>query len=173
MSTIRGYLNKIDERVTKFGSYYALVIDGKKYDTGSKFPPKGVQVGDYIAVELTTNDRGYETIVQGSLSKADAPAGVTPAAAAQAAAVGDTRQETISKQAALNSALSMAQLLVTGGAVPVGAKATPAQLADKLEAIVLSYTAKFYRMSTGQEYELPEGDVASAVAGEVDWQKAE
>lgn len=175
MATVRGYLNDIDARSTKFGTYYALVVDGKKHDTGSKFPPKGVAVGDYITFETKQNDRGYETMVQGSLSKASAPAGVTPAvaAAAVAQASGPDRQEIISKQAALNSALAMANLLVAGGGVPVGKTATPAKVAELLEAIVMSYTAKFYRYATGQEYELPEDDAAAAVAADVDWSKAE
>lgn len=175
MATVTGYLNAIDERPTKFGTYYALIVDGKKHDTGSKFPPKGVQAGDYITFDTKQNDRGYETMVQGSLSKIAAPAGSTPAAAAAAvaAAAGPDRQTVISKQAALNSALTMAQLLVAGGGVPAGAKATPAQVADKLEAIVLSYRARFYRDATGEEWVGDDADVAAAVAAEVDWKSAE
>lgn len=175
MATITGYLNQIKERPTKFGTYYILNVDGKDYDTGSKFPIKGASVGDYVSFELRKKDNGYEVMVQGSLAKAQPPAGVTPAkaAAAVAAASGPDRQEVISKQAALNSALTMAQLLVAAGGVPQGAKATPAAIAEKLEAIVLSYRARFYKDATGSEWPMDEEDVAQAVAATVDWASAE
>lgn len=123
---------------------------------------------------MKKKDNGYETLVQGSLSKIDAPAGSSPAAAsaAVAAAGGMDRQEIISRQAALNTALQMTTLLQAAGAIPEGKAASAAAKADKLEAIVMSYTTKFYRYSTGNDYEIPEEDVVAAATA-VDWAQAE
>lgn len=164
MATIKGYLNEIKGEKTKqgFGPYFKLVVDGKFYETGSKFPPKGVAQGDYITFETAQNARGYETIVQGSVSKTDAPAGLTPAASA--AAAGPDRQDIISRQAAFNTAISFVGMLAANGGVPEGKTTTAAAKAEKLEALVLSYMPKFYRWSTGNEFELPEDDVVAAAA---------
>lgn len=171
---VKGFLQRIKTRNTKFGDYYVLVVDGKDHDTGSKFPPKGVSEGDYISFEIVKNAKGYDAMVQGSLSKEAAPAGVAPPAAPIPSAIKMDRQDVISRQAALNSALDMVSILVAGGGIPDGKTQTPAKKAELLEALVMSFTAKFHRYSTGVDYELPEEDVAAvAAASKVDWAEAE
>ncbi len=161
---ITGFLQNIKERPSKFGTYYSLVVDGKDHETGSKFPPKGIVAGDYITFTTAKNARGYETIVQGTLSKTTAPAGVAAPTPPPASVISMSTQDVISRQAALNSALEMVSILVAGGGVPEGKSATPAKKAEMLEAMVMSYTAKFFRINTGAEYELPEDELAAALA---------
>lgn len=159
----QGFVTKIDNRQTKFGTYYDVYVDNKNMG-GGKFPPKGVAEGDFVEYEMEKNARGYEQIKAGTLRKVEAPAGVKAPAAPAPSTISMDKQDVISRQAALNSALSFVNVLVAAGGIPEGKTLTPAKKAEKLEAILLSYTAKFFHMSTGAEYELPEDELASAAA---------
>lgn len=159
----QGFVTKIDARNTKFGTYYDVYVDNKNLG-GGKFPPKGISEGDFVEYEMEKNARGYEQIKAGTLRKTDAPAGVKAPAAPAPSAISMDKQDVISRQAALNSALSFLSTLVAAGAIPEGKTLTPAKKADKLEAILMNYTAKFFNLSTGAVYDLPEEDIAEAAA---------
>lgn len=156
MSDIQGFVERIDAKQTSFGEMYDVVIDGVKYGAG-KFKPKGVGPGDYIKFVADQKGR-YWNIKAGTLSKLDKPAGVAPPAPKTAYAGGfsEDRQKTISKQAALNTAIAHVKLLVDAGALPGPAKASADKKADLIENIVLEFAAKFYHLSTGETFEVAE-----------------
>lgn len=157
---IQGFLERIDVKETQYGKMYDLVVAGKKYGAG-KFPPKGVVAGDYVQFEATQKPgSNFWNVGAGSLSKLDKPAGVAPAAAAPSGGGSyDDRQTVISKQAALNSALTFVQLLVAADALPIAKKdMTTAKAADAMNGVVDHYTDVFYKQSTGQDF--PREDAA-------------
>ena len=170
---ITGFLQEVKGKETRFGTFYSLVVGGKTYDTGSKFPPKGFTAGDYVSFEVAKNDRGYETIKAGSLSKQQAPAGVSPPTPPAASVIAMDRQDVISRQAALNSALTMVGLIVQVGGIPESKTTTAAQKADQVDAMVMSYMQRFFKLSTGAEYEMAEDDVAAAAGLDGQWKAAE
>lgn len=165
----QAYIQSIDVKEVQ-GQYgpmkmHDMVLsNGDKIGLG-KFPPKGFQAGDYVNYEVTMRGQ-YKNLTPGSLSKATPPAGVNPPAAAPARTGGyvsnDKRQETISKQAALNSAMTFVGLLATADALPITKSTKADQKADIVEGIVLRYTAKFYNMATGETYDMPEAGVDDA-----------
>lgn len=156
MSNIQGFVSSIDVKETSVGKMYDLNINGKRYGMG-KFPPKEIAAGDYVS--FTPAQRGnFWNVQAGTLSKLDKPAGVSPPAPVSAPAYGggDRRQETISKQAALNTSLTFVKLLSDNGALPMPGKVAADKKADLIKDIVLLYTAEFYKLSTGETYDLPE-----------------
>lgn len=159
----QGFIDRIDAKETQFGKMYDVVIGGTKYGVG-KFPPKGVAAGDYVQYEPVQKGN-YWNIAPGSLSKLPQPAGVTPAPAARAAApmAPDRRQETISKQAALNSALSFLNILVASDALPGGKALKADKKADMLLAVLEEYTGRFYHQSTGETFEFPDSPAGSSM----------
>jgi hypothetical protein len=62
----------------------------------------------------------------------------------------DSRQEVISKQAALNSSMAFVSLAQASGALAL--PAAKAKQLDALESIVMDYAAKFYKLATGNDY---------------------
>lgn len=171
-----GYIQAITPRETRVGIMYDLVIDGQKIGAG-KFKPKGVDVGDYVNYDVDMNGK-FRNLKAGSLSKATPPAGVSKPA--QSTGTGYStpyvdRQEIISKQSALNSALAFVEILNTAGALPIPASKKAAEKADLIEQIVMEYTAKFYHMNTGNTFELPDtaavagGDLSGAEEADGDW----
>jgi hypothetical protein len=172
----QGFIQQIVPRETKIGVMYDLVIDGQKIGAG-KYAPKGVEPGDYVNYDITMNGN-FRNLKPGSLSKATPPAGVTAAPARSTAASAGTnsyadRQDVISKQAALNSALTFVNILTATDSLPIPASKKKDEKADIVERIVMEYTAKFYHINTGNTYELPnlggEGGLSAAEAGDTDW----
>lgn len=172
---IQGFLERIDVKTTQYGNMHDLVVGGKKYGAG-KFPPKGVAAGDYVQFEATQKPgSNFWNVQSGSLSKLDKPAGVAPPAPAASSGGGsyDDRQVVISKQAALNSALTFVQLLVAADALPIAKKdMTTAKAADAMQAVVDHYTDLFYKQSTGQEFPRDEAvpfDMNAAETSDGSW----
>ena len=153
---IQGFVTAINEKPTQFGVMYDIVVNGTKYGIG-KFAPKGIAQGDYVQFDGIQKGQ-YWNVAPGSLSKQPSPAGVKPAPAPVSGGSGgyDKRQETISKQAALNSALTFVSLLNAADALPVAKSAKADKKADIVKQIVLEYTAEFYHMATGETYDLPD-----------------
>lgn len=150
-----GFITKIDARNTKFGTYYDVYVDNKNLG-GGKIPPKGFEPGDFVTFEIEKNSKGYETIKAGTLSKSSAPQGVKAPTPPAPSSITMDKQDVISRQAALNSALNFVEILGTHGAIPEGKTLAAAKKADKLEAILMNYVHKFYLINTGTPYELPE-----------------
>lgn len=154
MSEVQGYIDFLDERQTSFGTMYDIKVNGTKYGAG-KFKPKGVAKGDYV--KFTAEQRGQYWNVKGAIQKLDKPAGVAAPARSSGSVGGDDRQVVISKQAALNTSLAFVEVLTAHGAVPMPAKIAQDKKADLLERIVFDYAAKFYKFSTGNDLEIPDG----------------
>lgn len=148
------FLTKIHEKQTKVGVMYDLEFsDGNKVGAG-KFKPKGAEEGEYYKYEFTVNGN-FKNLTAGSLSKQDKPAGVSaaPATKSYGSYGGDQRQTVISKQAALNSALTFVTLLNAAGALPIAKKElTTDKAADALLGVVDHYTDVFYKQSTGEDF---------------------
>lgn len=156
MAQIQGFVTAINEKQTQFGPMYDIVVGGTKYGVG-KFAPKGIAQGDYVQFDGVQKGQ-YWNVAPGSLSKKEKPAGVSAAPAPTSGGGGgyDKRQETISKQAALNSALNFVTLLQAADALPVAKSAKTDKRADLVKQVVLEYTAEFYHMATGETYDLPD-----------------
>lgn len=155
-----GFITDIKESQGKFGPSYQIFIDGENRGF-LKFAPKGMSVGDYVAYEAEQKGQ-YTNIKAGTLRKEAAPQGVAPPTPKAASVISMDRQDVISRQAALNSALAFVDVLQTAGALPDGKTLTAAKKADKIEAIVVEYMQKFHQWSTGAAYEMPESAVADA-----------
>lgn len=149
---MQGYITGIKEKDTKFGKMYDIVIDGTTYGAG-KFPPKGYAAGDYVSFEATQKGQ-YWNLTPGSLSKTNAPAGVAAPPKMEASRITRDKQDVISRQSALNSALQHVSNLIAAGAIPAGAAAKGPKMADKIDAITASYVEKFYEQSTGDKLDL-------------------
>jgi hypothetical protein len=159
LTEVTGFIDFINERQTSFGAMYDIKVNGTNYGVG-KFKPKGVEKGDYVTFTAEQKNGKYWNVKQGTLRKLDKPAGVA-APAAKSGSVGgfsDGRQVVISKQAALNTSLTMVKLLADAGALPMPAKVAQDKKADLVERIVYDYAAKFYKLSTGETFEFPEDD---------------
>lgn len=167
MSEVTGFVQAINQKQTSFGTMYDVVINGTKYGIG-KFAPKGINQGDYV--KFTSVQKGnYFNVAPGSLSKQAAPAGVSPAKPAMVSSGGgsiggDTRQEVISRQAAANTAIEFVKVLQQEGALPIPKSVKSDKKADLMEAMLIEYIAKFYKLATRQEFEIPEDLLASTIA---------
>lgn len=152
----------------RFGPSWQLYVDGKTLGF-MKYEPKGYAIGDYVTYE--TEQKGqYQNLKAGTLSKSVPPAGAAAPTRPEPSKITMDRQDVISRQAALNTALSFVQLLQVAGALPEGKSLTPAKKADKMEAILMEYVKKFHLLSTGTVYEVPE---AAAEAAAQSWDEQE
>lgn len=170
----QAFLTKIDQRQTKVGIMYDLLFsNGDKIGAG-KFLPKGATEGEYYQYEYSMNGN-FKNLTSGSLSKLDKPAGVTPPAPRPTGGSSgnfDERQDIISKQAALNSALSFVSLLVAADALPVAKTIKTDKKTDAIASIVNEYTTRFYHQATGKTFVIPEAapSLTDEEGGDVDWQ---
>lgn len=154
---VQGVVQNIQARQTSVGTMYDIIVDGQSYGNG-KYAPRDIQAGD--TVTFTAEIKGnYRNVGRGTLRKLSGQAAqqlsYSPAAAAPAAkqtVVVDDRQAVISKQAALNTALTMVEILLSKDAV-----ALPKAAADKapvIEALLANYVDKFHTFSTGKSAKL-------------------
>lgn len=152
MPKSQGVIGEIKLQDTAYGTMYNFVINGETFGAG-KFPPKGVASGDYIEFEFEEKGR-YKNLNSKSVKKVAAPTGAQVATAA-AATVTATRsfgkdQETISKQAARNTAVAFLTLLASQDAIPVAASAKPPARFEAIRAMLEKLTQEFYDYSTGK-----------------------
>lgn len=165
---VSGQVSAIIERTTKFGPMIDVMVNGKKYGAG-KFAPRGIQQGDFVSFEVDIKQNGQYTnynIRSGTLRKDEGGAASSANAAPQAQAsaapratatfAGDNRQETISKQAALNTALTFCNFVASQGAVPMPKSAKEADKLGLLQAWVLEQAGMFYNLSTGNTWDMPD-----------------
>lgn len=150
---VQGVVQNIQARQTSVGTMYDIIVDGQSYGNG-KYAPRDIQAGD--TVTFTAEIKGnYRNVGRGTLRKLSGQAAqqqsysqVVAAPAAKQTAVVDDRQAVISKQAALNTALTMVEILLSKDAV-----ALPKAAADKapaIEALLANYVDKFHTFSTGK-----------------------
>lgn len=171
----QAYLIDIVEKQTKIGPMYDLVFDNGDRLGAGKFKPKNANKGSYYSYEINVNGN-FKNLAPGSLREMAAPPASSPqtsAAPARSSGGGfDARQDTISKQAAFNTALSLVKILQEADALPIAASVKKDKKADTIEAIVLDYAAKFYKRATGNVMDLGEEQDAvdlAAVEGETSW----
>lgn len=155
-----GIVQEVKAKATKFGDMYDVVINGTAYGHG-KFPPRGIQAGDFVTFEFETKQNGQWTnhnIVPKSLRKdsSPAPAAVDAAKAEtrQVVQSADKRQETISKQANLNSALQLINAQINVGGVKFPAAAKAPDIFKAVEGLVLDQAARFYKLTTGEDWKI-------------------
>lgn len=174
MANITGFISRIDVKNTAYGPMYDIVMDdGKAYGLG-KFAPKAYSAGDYVTFVADQKPGSkFWNIKAGSLSKQDKPAGVAPAPTSSAGRSGgydDNRQERISKQWAINAALTYVNLLSTAGALPFGASTKTDKKADIIHTLVMETAQEFYHLGTGETYDMPDTgsdvDISGAETGD-------
>ena len=138
---------------------YNLTVGGERYGFGSNKP--NCNEGDTIEFEYESKGQ-YKN---GNSKSVTVVAKSTGAASSGGGSYGKTpaTQTTISKQAALNSALAFVNILVAAEAVPGVTKTAKSE--DKygiLESLVVEKTHEYYAQSTGTEW--PEEEVDSKPA---------
>lgn len=159
-----GIVSEVKAKNTKFGDMYDVVVNGTAYGHG-KFPPRGIQAGDFVTFEYETKINGQWTnhnIVPKSLRKDDAPApAAVEAAKAETRTVlatGDKRQETISKQANLNSAIALVTQQIAVGGIKFPANNKAPDIYKAFEGLVLDQAARFYKLTTGETWDIESVD---------------
>jgi hypothetical protein len=163
---ISGVVQEVQTYNTKIGPMFNVVVGGEKYGNG-KYAPK-CSAGDVVEFEVAYNGN-YKNVAPRTLTvvgKASAAAVAAEAASAPArsASTGsyDARQDVISRQAALNSALTFVGLLASQDALPVTKTAKIGSKIEAIEALVRKYTGDFHLQSTGKEMDFPEGEDVKA-----------
>lgn len=173
MSKISGIVEEIVSR----NGYYDLKINGKRYGNG-KYAPRDVKQGDFVEFEYESKQNGQYTnyyVKPRTLRKAE---GSTPAKAPEGAQESattsgyaqpvkreyvafDERQDIISRQAALNTALQFCTLASSHGAVDFPKSAKPSERLTLVRAWLLDEASRFYNLSTGRKWEMPEQEPAA------------
>lgn len=168
MATETGFITELSSGPTKFGERFYVHVNGHRLMAG-KFKPN-LAVGDFVQFETEQNGQ-YTNLAKGSsFQKVEAPAGVAAPTPPKATTIGIDRQDVISRQAALNSALQFVQILTANDAIPL--PKTKAKDADMLMSIVLKYTADLYHLNTMTEYEIPD-EVVAGGADATPWDEQE
>lgn len=153
MSTIKGKVQDIVKQSTAYGDMFNFKINGTTYGAG-KFPPKGVEVGDYISFDAEQKGR-YWNMNTKSVKKIDpvpdeAPSIPKAGYAGGGAAGYDARQDAISKQASRNTAIEFMNFLAGQDALPVAKTAKGEAKFDAFSAILDKLTEDFYNYATGK-----------------------
>lgn len=170
-----GIVTEIRGRETKVGLMYDVVVNGISYGAG-KYAPRGIAAGDYITFEYTENGQ-YKNINTRSIRKDDAPA---PAAVSAAkaetrtvVAATDKRQETISKQANLNTATEIIKLQLEHGGLKFPANAKAPAVFEAIEGAVLELASRLYNLTTGETWDTApvrkQAASSAAPSGDGDW----
>lgn len=158
MAEITGVVQEIQVRDVAGGKKsYDIVVAGQKYGAGL-YAPK-CSVGDYVKFELD-EARGYKNVGRNTLkvSKNKPPAEAVAEATATAPKVSttggtfDTRQDTISRQSAMNSALAFMTLAGAHEALGLPAATAKGKRIEVLEAMLKKYTSEFYEANTGVKW---------------------
>lgn len=158
---ISGKIQYLNEKDTQYGKSYNIKVDGSTYYLKGKFPPRGIDAGDFVEFEYETKGN-YMTVSQGTLRKTEAStAPPTDAPAKQeafktASSYGD-RQDVISKQWALNAALELVKFAAEQGTLPVPAKKNEGF--GYLKTIWFQEAATLFSLVNDKGWELPETDV--------------
>lgn len=176
MNTVMtGIVEAINARSTRIGDMYDVVVNGQKFGNG-KYAPRGVKVGDTVTFEFTTKVNGQYTnrdIVAKTLrvesggagspspSQQSQPAPVQTSAA-RAYVAPDKRQEVISKQSAMNTALTLIGLQLAHGAVKLPAKVPDAY--TTLNTLLATTAARVYEINTGEVWNITAKDFVEGKA---------
>ena len=151
MSNTTGTVESISTRDYKGKPMYNLKVSGAMYGFGFKKPE--CKEGDTITFDWEPNG-DYKNGVAASVKVVAGGSNVTnlPASTGYSGKTTAT-QTTISKQAALNSAIAFVNGLVAVEAVPGITKTMKAEERYGLmEALVYTKTKEFYKQSTGEDF---------------------
>lgn len=161
---VTGIVENIVARNTRVGDMYDLVVNGKKYGAG-RYAPRDIKQGDFVSFEVDVKQNGQYTnydIRRGTIRKEEgrppqeADKSEAKQSAKQTHVPFDNRQEVISKQAALNTALTFCNLAASLGAVPMPKTVKEADKLGLISKWVLDTAAQFYGLSTGGKWEVPD-----------------
>lgn len=173
MSEVSGVIQKIDAK--RVGAQqklaYNIQVGGQWYGCGF-FRPKAEE-GDFVTFTAVQNGN-FWNVERGTLKvgKASAPDTIKQTVRSAVGAL-DSRQDTISRQAAANTAIEWVRFLHEAGALATTSKSKGA-LQETLDTIRRQYEKEFYEANTGQEWKdirpnaKPEEDSQDSFAGESD-----
>lgn len=156
MSKITGVVTDIKGFAAGNNTMYSIFVDGARYGTGPVKP--SCNVGDTISFDVIQKGQ-YLNVVPRSITVVSAASPSEQARATTAAARGGgggyndpARQDTISKQAAINSAIAFMNVAQAAGAIPgVTAKTSAEQKFELLEQLTMRKVSDFYSFSTGND----------------------
>lgn len=158
MSEITGVVQEIKTRSVSGGkTSYDLVVAGQAYGAGL-YAPK-CKVGDYVKFDLD-DSRGYKNVGRNSLkvsankppAEALAEAEATAPKKSTTGGSFDQRQDTISRQAAMNTAIQFMTLAASQDALGLPAASAKGKRIETLEGMLAKYTQEFYETNTGVKY---------------------
>lgn len=174
MTQASGIISAVNCKNTQFGDLYELQVNGKNYKYG-KFAPRDVAQGDFITFEFETKQNGQYTnysIVRGSIRKDSAPAPAAVAAAVAetrtTVAAGDKKQETISKQANLNTAIQFVNTIISSGGLKFPATAKATDIYTLVDTLLLDTAARLYKLTTGDVWDTGAGAASPQLKKAVD-----
>jgi hypothetical protein len=157
--TITGVVEAIDVRETNAGTMYNIKVNGKSFGYG-RYPPKA-KAGDTITFGVKYN--GQYANVDTKNVQVTPGSGAPPQKSFTSAPSNDAgknaywenkekadaaKQVTIERQAALNSAIAFANVIVGANLVPTPANAKPKDVVAIIESMVLHYRDVFLATST-------------------------
>lgn len=156
MSKVTGVVDAVKSFPAAGGAtMYSLIVNGERYGCGSKEPR--CKAGDTVSFDVVQKGQYLNADMKSLTIEAGAARAFTKSASAPA----DTRQETISKQAALNTAIAFVKLVADSDALPgPTAKMSVQDKYDIIEALVDRKAREFFSFSTGND--LPESEASSA-----------
>lgn len=159
MSQVSGVVQAIETKEVSGGrTAYSIRVAGDLYGAGL-FAPK-VSVGDYVTFNVEFNGN-FKNVGRNSLKKSShkpAPdegptlAPTAPAPSTSYAKSNDDRQETISRQAASNTAIALLQVLSDNDALGLPKSDAKGAKAKAVLAIMHKLEADFYERNTGKVY---------------------
>lgn len=168
MSNVTGVVQEIATRSVAGGkTAYNVVVAGQAYGAGL-YAPKCKQ-GDYVTFEVDES-RGYKNVARGTLrvsankppAEAVAEAAATAPRTNSAGGSFDNRQDVISRQAALNSAIAAFGAIAQADAAGLPKTDTKGKRLEAALTIIEELRSRFYEDSTGLEWK----DISPSKKGE-------
>jgi hypothetical protein len=143
LSNVKGVVEAVKEFPSSRGTMYSIKVDGELYGTGSKQP--SCNTGDIVAFRFTENGK-YKNV---DLKSFSVEAQATQQIGKPTSGGFDARQEIISRQSALNSALAFVHVLALADAIPgVGKTTKPEDKYGIIEALVAEKASEYHAAST-------------------------
>lgn len=157
---------------------YDITVAGKSYGYGL-YPPKAKE-GDYVKFDVD-DSRGYPNVARNSMKVSANKAPAEAMAEAQSTAPKksstggsfDSKQETISRQSALNSAIAFMQVLSANDALGLPAATAKGKRQEALESMLAKYTQELYESNTGVKWTDITPTAASKAAAPADEEDVE
>ena len=151
---ITGTVEVVNSKEGQYGTMWSVKVNGDWYGVG-KYQPK-CREGDTVTFDFTFKGN-YKNMDTKTLKVTSGDAGAAIKSTAPASVGGgsagyvDNRQEVISKQAALNSAIAFMQLLHAEGGIPLAATVKGGKREGALRELLQQYTCEFYEQATGKK----------------------